>query len=180
MLHFSGNYSTTAVRISAGFAVTATENILMIAAFRSGRTTIELGAIEPHVMNLIEFLRSLGITITVSHDHMIVIDGIKYAPKQAEATVIHDYIESGTFVILGALTAMPSIEIRNARIADLRFFLAKCREAGVRYDLHEDTDSITVYNSRSSLQCVNFQTNIYPGFPTDLQSPFSLLLTQAE
>ncbi len=180
MLHFSGNYNTTDVRISAGFAVTATENILMIAAFRSGRTTIELGAIEPHVMNLIEFLRSLGITITVSHDHMIVIDGIKYAPKQAEATVIHDYIESGTFVILGALTAMPSIEIKNARIGDLRFFLAKCREAGVRYDLHEDTDTIIVYNSRSNLKCVNFQTNIYPGFPTDLQSPFSLLLTQAE
>ncbi len=152
----------------------------MIAAFRSGRTTIELGAIEPHVMNLIEFLRSLGITITVSHDHMIIIDGIKYAPKQAEATVIHDYIESGTFVILGALTAMPSIEIKHARINDLRFFLAKCRETGVRYDLHEETDSITVYNSRSSLKCVNFQTNIYPGFPTDLQSPFSLLLTQAE
>ena len=180
MLHFSGNYSTTDVRISAGFAVTATENILMIAAFRSGRTTIELGAIEPHVMNLIEFLRSLGITITVSYDHMITIDGIKYAPKQAETTVIHDYIESGTFVILGALTAMPSIEIRHARINDLRFFLAKCREAGVRYDLHEETDSITVYNSRSSLKSVNFQTNIYPGFPTDLQSPFSLLLTQAE
>jgi UDP-N-acetylglucosamine 1-carboxyvinyltransferase len=180
MLQFSGNYNITDVRISAGFAVTATENILMIAAFRSGRTTIELAAIEPHVMNLIEFLRSLDIGITVSHDHMIVIDGIKHPPKQAEASVVHDYIESGTFVVLGALTAMPSIEIRHARIADLRFFLSKCREAGVRFDLNEQTDTITVYNSRSSLRAVNFQTNIYPGFPTDLQSPFSLLLTQAE
>ncbi len=180
MLQFSGNYSINDVRISAGFAVTATENILMIAAFRSGRTVIELAAIEPHVMNLIAFLRSLDIAITVSHDHMIVIDGIKHPPKQAETSVIHDYIESGTFIVLGALTAMPSIEIRNARIGDLRFFLAKCREAGIRFDLNEPSDIITVYNSRSSLRAVDFQTNIYPGFPTDLQSPFSLLLTQAE
>ena len=180
MLHFSGNYSTTDVHISAGFAVTATENILMIAAFRSGRTQIELAAMEPHVMNLIEFLRSLGITISVSHDHTITVDGIKYAPKEAEATVIHDYIESGTFIILAALTARDSIVINHARTRDLRFFIAKCREAGVRMDLDETNDTITVYNSRESLRAVNFQTNIYPGFPTDLQSPFSLLLTQAE
>ena len=179
-MHFSGNYSTTDVHISAGFAVTATENILMIAAFRSGRTTIELAAMEPHVMNLIEFLRSLDIVISVSHDHTITIDGIKYAPKQAETSVIHDYIESGTFVILGALAAREQITIHNARTRDLRFFIAKCREAGVKMDLDETNDTITVYNSLSSLRSVNFQTNIYPGFPTDLQSPFSLLLTQAE
>jgi UDP-N-acetylglucosamine 1-carboxyvinyltransferase len=180
MLHFSGNYSTNDVHISAGFAVTATENILMIWAFRSGRTIIELAAMEPHVMNMIEFLRSLGITISVSHDHTITIDGIKHAPVRAEATVIHDYIESGTFIILAALTARGHIVINHARIHDLRFFIAKCREAGVKMDLDESNDTITVYNSRDSLKAVNFQTNIYPGFPTDLQSPFSLLLTQAE
>ncbi|MBC7498146.1 UDP-N-acetylglucosamine 1-carboxyvinyltransferase [Candidatus Gracilibacteria bacterium] len=180
MLHFSGNYSTTNVCISAGFAVTATENILMIGAFRSGRTTIELAAMEPHVMNMIEFLRSLGITISVSHDHTITVDGIKHAPEQAEATVIHDYIESGTFIILAALTARDHIVIHHARIRDLRFFIAKCREAGVKLDLDESNDTITVYNSRDSLKSLHFQTNIYPGFPTDLQSPFSLLLTQAE
>jgi UDP-N-acetylglucosamine 1-carboxyvinyltransferase len=180
LLNFSGNYITTDVRISAGFAVTATENILMIAAFRSGRTTIELAAIEPHILCLVDFLRSLGITITVSHDHMITVDGTDHIPPEAEATVIHDYIESGTFIILGALTANPIVEIHHARIQDLRFFIAKCREAWVRMDLDESSDTIRVYNSRSSLKSVNFQTNIYPGFPTDLQSPFALLLTQAE
>ncbi len=152
----------------------------MIAAFRSGRTTIELAAIEPHVICLVDFLRSLGITISVSHDHTITIDGIKHAPQSAETTVIHDYIESGTFVILGALTARESIVINHARTRDLRFFIAKCREAGIKMDIDETSDTITVYNSRESLRAVNFQTNIYPGFPTDLQSPFSLLLTQAE
>ncbi len=180
ILHFSGNYNTNDVHISAGFAVTATENILMIGAFRSGRTTIELAAMEPHVMNMIEFLRSLGIAISVSHDHTIIIDGIKHPPARAEATVIHDYIESGTFIILAALTAQDHIAINHARVRDLRFFIAKCREAWVKLTIDEIDDTITVYNSLNSLKAVNFQTNIYPGFPTDLQSPFSLLLTQAE
>lgn len=50
----------------------------------------------------------------------------------------------------------------------------------MRYDIDDEHDTIRVYNSRTSLRAINFQTNIYPGFPTDLQSPFSLLLTQAE
>lgn len=82
--------------------------------------------------------------------------------------------------MLGALTAEPSVTIENARISDLGAFLEKCREAGVRFDLKPEKDEIIVYNSRTSLKSVTFQTNIYPGFPTDLQSPFALLLSQAE
>lgn len=180
LIQFSGNYNTTDVRISSWFAVTATENIIMTAAFRTGKTVIELAAIEPHVLNLIHFLQSLGISIEINFDHTIIIDGIKYPPEEALGKVIYDYIESGTFVVLGALTASPSIEIRNARIEDLWFFLSKCRAAGVRLELDREKDTIVVFNSRSSLRATNFQTNIFPGFPTDLQSPFSLLLTQAE
>jgi|GEM_PF-3789929 len=72
----------------------------MISAFRTGKTIIELAAIEPHVINLINFLQSLGISIQIHHDHTLIIEGIKHPPKQAETTVIHDYIESGTFVVL--------------------------------------------------------------------------------
>ncbi|MFZ2255270.1 MAG: hypothetical protein WAW59_05510 [Patescibacteria group bacterium] len=50
----------------------------------------------------------------------------------------------------------------------------------MRYDLDYEHDTITVYNSRTSLRPTNLQTNIFPGFPTDLQSPFALMLTQAE
>lgn len=177
---FQGEDAGKDVTIRWGFAVTATENILMMAAFRKWATTIELAAIEPHVFNLIDFLRSIGVTITVSHDHTISIEWIGKAPKKWEYRVIADYIESGTFVILGALTAEPSIRIENARIPDLTAFLAKCNDAWVRYDLDREKDVITVYNSRSSLRPTNIQTNVYPGFPTDLQSPFALLLTQAE
>ncbi len=86
--------------IRAGFAVTATENILMMAAFRKGKTTIELAAIEPHVMNLVEFLRSIGTLIEVGYDHKMVINGSINVQKEAEYTVIGDYIEAGTFIIL--------------------------------------------------------------------------------
>jgi UDP-N-acetylglucosamine 1-carboxyvinyltransferase len=58
--------------------------------------------------------------------------------------------------------------------------LEKCREAGVRFDIKREKDEIIVYNSRTSLRAVTVQTNIFPGFPTDLQSPFALLLSQAE
>lgn len=74
VIRFSGNYHTDDVRISAGFAVTATENIIMTAAFRTGKTIIELAAIEPHVMNLVAFLQSLGIKIAVDYDHTITIE----------------------------------------------------------------------------------------------------------
>lgn len=131
-------------------------------------------------MNLVDFLRGLWIRIDIDIHHNIVIYGSIIDRKEAEATVICDYIESGTFIILGALTAEPSIRIEWARIGDLTAFLGKCSDAWVRYDLDREHDTITVYNSRTSLRPTNIQTNIFPGFPTDLQSPFALMLTQAE
>jgi UDP-N-acetylglucosamine 1-carboxyvinyltransferase len=109
--------------------VTATENILMMAAFREGKTTIELAAIEPHVLNLVDTMRSLGIRVDIDHEHNMVIYGSIIEQKYAEATVIHDYIESGTFIALGALTAEPSLRIEHARIHDLTAYLGKCQEA---------------------------------------------------
>ncbi len=162
------------------FSVTATENIIMMASHRKGETRIILAAIEPHVLSLVDFYRSIGVDIEITHDHTIIIHGKEYDTHRGEGTVIHDYIESGTFVILGALTAEPSIRIENARIQDLTAFLSKCHEAWVRYDLKNEEDAIIVYNSRSSLRPTHIQTNIFPGFPTDLQSPFALMLTQAE
>lgn len=167
--------------LRANFAVTATENIIMMAALRSGKTTIELAAIEPHVINLIDFYRSLWVQISIDFKHTIIIEGNpNITRKVASATVISDYIESGTFIVLGALTAEPSIRIEWARIHDLTAFLGKCEDAWVRFDVDKEHDIITVYNSRTSLKPTNIQTNIFPGFPTDLQSPFALMLTQAE
>ncbi|PID84030.1 hypothetical protein CSB09_03270 [Candidatus Gracilibacteria bacterium] len=177
---FSGKADKSEVNILANFAVTATENALMMAAFQDCKTTISLAAIEPHVINLVDFLKSIGVQIEITYDHTIIVHGISKIPKQATGQVIHDYIESGTFIILGALTAKESITIKNARIQDLTFFLEKCRQVGVKMDIDTKNDSVKVYNSTGNIQATKLQTNIFPGFPTDLQSPFSLLLTQAE
>lgn len=99
--------------------------------------------------------------------------------EEANGTVIADYIESGTFIVMGALASEKYLDIKNARIADLHALLTKCREAGVRYeDLGNDT--LRVYRSIDNLKAIRVQTNVFPGFPTDLQSPFAILLTQAE
>lgn len=179
-MRFSGSVRSGNVSFSAGFAVTATESLLIANAWRDGTTTIKMAAIEPHVMNLIDFLRSAGANIQIGYDHTITVHGNTSIPPHISGTVIHDYIESGTFVILSALTAEPSVTIQHARIKDLEAFLEKCHEAGVRFDLKHDKDEIIVYNSRTSLRSTTLQTNIFPGFPTDLQSPFALLLSQAE
>jgi UDP-N-acetylglucosamine 1-carboxyvinyltransferase len=146
---------------------------------RKGTTRIFLSAIEPHVICLIDFLKLHGAQIAISYDHTIEITGVPALREDAEGTVIADYIESGTFAVMGALASKDHLDIRNARIADLHAFLMKCKEAGVRYeDLGNDT--LRVYNSADRLRAIRVQTNVFPGFPTDLQSPFALLLTQAE
>lgn len=179
-IDFSGKPINEDIEFSAGFAVTATENAIMMASFRPQKTTIHLAAIEPHVINLIDFLRTIGVKIEVNYNHTIIIEWISTIPETAEATVISDYIESGTFIIMWALSSNNSITVQNARINDLTCFIEKCREAWVKLELNHEKDEITVYNSRENLKAINIQTNIFPGFPTDLQSPFALLLTQAE
>lgn len=164
--------------LSGGFMVTATENLITGNVMRPGKTHIHSAAIEPHVMNLVHFLKWVGADITVNYDHTIDINGVETLASHGKHTIIHDYIESGTFIILWALASESYIDIVHARIGDLTTFLGKCREIGVRFeDLGDDT--LRVYRS-PNLKAVKFQTNIFPGFPTDLQSPFCILLTQAE
>ena len=178
-ISFTGKKTGEDIELSGGFAVTATENMIIANAFRKGKTTIRLAAIEPHVSCLIDMLRGAGVKIGISYDHTITIEGSETRPHSHSATVIHDYIESGTFIILAALTSREYLDIHHARIRDLESFLMKCREIGIRYDVLED-DTLRVYNSRDHLEAITIQTNIFPWFPTDLQSPFALLMTQAD
>ncbi|NUJ97985.1 UDP-N-acetylglucosamine 1-carboxyvinyltransferase [Candidatus Gracilibacteria bacterium] len=164
--------------INAGFGVTSTENIIVANVLRKGKTTIKNTALEPHVMNLIDFLRQLGADIKIKFDHSIVIEGVEELKNEIEFEVISDYIQSGTYMILGALLAKEYIDIENARIEDLYSFLEKLQEAGVKIE-DMGNDTLRVYKAKK-IKAVSLQTNIYPGFPTDLQSPFCVLLTQAE
>ena len=178
MLVFSGTGSAEDRTITAYFAVTATANLIMGAATRSGTTTIQLAAFEPHIFNLIDFLRSAWIHIDVKYDHSIIVKGSEKIATQLEHEIISDYLQSGTFAIIAALTAKEYIDIHRARISDLSAFLYKFHEAGVKTkDLWNDT--LRVYRAKK-LNAIQIQTNIFPGFPTDLMPLFTVLMTQCE
>lgn len=166
------------IELNASFSVTATENIIVANVLRKGATTINLAAIEPHVMNLVDFLRTAWADIKIRYDHTIVINGVDSLKDDIEFDVVHDYIESWTFMIIWALAAKDYIDINNARVEDLYSFIDKLEEAWVRIE-NLWNDKVRVYRAKE-LKAVNFQTNVFPWFPTDLQSPFCVLLTQAD
>ncbi len=174
----TGKPNSGDITINAWFWVTSTENLIVANVLRPGVTTIELSAIEPHVMNLIWFLREAWADIKIRYNHKIIVTWVAELKKELTYEVISDYIESGTFMVLGALASKEYIDIKNARIDDLYSFIAKLKEAWVQLeDLWNDT--LRVFRSKN-LKNVSIQTNIFPGFPTDIWSPFAVLMTQAE
>lgn len=112
--------------------MTSTENIIVANVLRQGKTIIKNVAIEPHVMNLIEFMKKAGADIKVGYDHTITIQGVSSLASEIEFEVISDYIQSGTYAVLAALCAKEYIDIENARIADLYTFIEKMHDAGVK------------------------------------------------
>lgn len=166
------------MEVNGGFWVTVTENLLVANVLRKGTTTIRLAAIEPHVMNLVDFLRSAWANISIRYDHTIIVEWVEELKWNFEFEVVSDYIQSGSYMVIWALCSKEYIDIENARIEDLFFFIQKLKEIWVKIE-NLWNDKVRVYRSKN-LKSTNIQTNIFPGFPTDLQSPFALLMTQAE
>lgn len=177
-IELDGNVESGDRILNAGFSVSGTENLLVANVLRKGKTTIELAAIEPHVINLIDFLRAAGANIKMRYNHTIIVEWVDRLTDNFEFDVVADYIQSGTYMVLAALASEEYLDIHNARIEDLFVFIEKLKEAGVKVeDLWNDT--LRVYKAEK-LQAVKIQTNIFPGFPTDIQAPFGVLMTQAE
>ncbi len=177
-LLFAGSWSTDDVELMWYFAVSATINLILWAAVRKWTTTIKLAAFEPHIFNLIDMLRSLGTQIDIRYDHTIIVHGGDEFKKDTKHEVISDYLQSGTFAIIAALTAKDYIDIHRARIDDLAAFLHKLHATWVKTE-NLWNDTLRVYRAKQ-LKAVDIQTNIFPGFPTDLMQPFTVLMTQCE
>lgn len=177
-IQITGSLLSGNIELNAGFGVTSTENLIVANVLRPGITTIQLSAIEPHVMNLIGFLRAAWAKIKIRYNHIIIIEGVEMLENTIEYDVVSDYIESGTFMVIWALCAKEYIDIENARYDDLYAFIAKLREAGVRIE-HLGNDVVRVWRAHE-LKAVEIQTNIFPWFPTDIQSPFVILMSQAQ
>ena len=164
--------------INASFSVTWTENIIISNVLRAGETIVKNIAIEPHVMNLIDFLRKAGADIKVRFDNTVIIRGVEKLEENMDFDIISDYLQSGTYMVIAALCSEEYLDIENARIDDLYTFLDTIKKAWVKFE-NRGNDTLRVYRS-PNLKAVKIQTNIHPGFPTDLQSLFAILMTQAK
>ena len=154
-------------------SVGATENIIMAAVLAEGTTYIENAAEEPEITDLANFLNKMGAKIRGAGTDTIRIEGVKTL-KHVTHTVIPDRIETGTFMIAAAITR-GAVHIMNAVPDHVKPVIAKLRECGVRIEAGDD--DIVVRGDLGPLNSTDIKTLPYPGFPTDMQSPFMAFLT---
>ncbi len=155
--------------------VGGTINVMLAAAKAKGNTTIYNAAKEPHIVDLANFLNSMGAKIRGAGTDVIRIRGQEHL-HGATYAVIPDQIETGTLMIAAAATH-GDVTIRGCIPTHMDALTAKLLEMGVR--VTEEDDSIRVV-SNGVHRAVSFKTQVYPGFPTDLQQPMSALLTTAK
>lgn len=159
-------------------SVGATENLMLAAVLAEGSTRIQNAAQEPEIIDLAHFLNSLGADVNGAGTSEIVINGVK--PENlhpTEYTTIPDRIEAGTFMAAVVATKGRAI-IRNVYPAHLTFFNDKLIKMGASIKLVEPT-TIDV-SCKGRLTSIDFVTQPYPGFPTDLQAIAMALLTTAD
>lgn len=156
------------------FSVTATENLLMLGFAHP--FVIKLAALEPHVFDLIDFLRKIGADINQASSHSFKIGSTKKSGKTVEHAIISDPVEAITLAILGAATKS-KINIHGVEENHLEFPLQKLKEFGVSFCL--ENKILKIDGPKSVLCSAKVQSMPYPGLPTDLQAPFGVLATQA-
>ncbi len=157
-------------------SVGATINIMLASVKAEGTTTIFNCAKEPHVIDVANFLNNMGAKIKGAGTDVIRIKGVKHL-RSCNYTLIPDQIETGTWMIIAAATKS-DILIKNCIPFHMESLSAKLFEAGYQIDEGEDTLRIIPMEKRP--KAVKIKTMAYPGFPTDLQQPFSSLLSVAD
>ena len=154
---------------------TGTETLLMAATLASGRTVIANASAEPEVVWLGNLLNRMGARISGLGSPYIIVEGVDRLHGVAE-TVLPDRLEAGTFAVAAAMTG-GDVTLRNVREPDMLPLSEKLREAGAEIWYWDD---LMMVRPGSRLRAVDIQTLPFPGFPTDSQSQFVALLTQAE
>ena len=156
-------------------SVGATINVMIASVLAKGTTYIENVSKEPHVVDVANFLNSMGANIKGAGTDVIRVTGVEEL-KGGTYTVIPDQIEAGTYMIAAAATK-GDVTIKNIIPKHLDAVSAKLREMGV--DVIEHDDSIRVKAKRTEIMPANVKTLPYPGFPTDLQPQIGTLLSIA-
>ena len=154
-------------------SVGATENIMMAATLSKGTTIIENAAKEPEIIDLANLLNKMGARIKYAGTDMIRIEGVEKLSGCIHA-VIPDRIETGTFMLAAAITR-GDVLVKNALPGHVRPIIAKLKECNV--DVEVLPEGIYVDARDRELVATDIKTLPYPGFPTDIQSPFMAFLT---
>ena len=157
-------------------SVTATETLMMAATKAKGPVTLKNCAMEPEIGALANFLASCGAKIEGAGTPTIYIQPSVLSAPQKPFRIIPDRIEAATFLTLGALAA-EELTVTNIEPSHLDSILEAFSRVGVLLSIGKD--SITV-RAPDALRPARLRTHEYPGFPTDAQAPFTVLLTQAE
>jgi UDP-N-acetylglucosamine 1-carboxyvinyltransferase len=156
-------------------SVGATENLLMAAALADGRTVLANAAREPEIGDLAHCLTKMGARIEGIGSDKLTIDGVETL-HGAEHAIIPDRIETGTYACAAAVSG-GSVLLRGARLEHLGAVVRTLREAGV--EIAEQPDGLLV-RRLNGLHGVDVMTEPYPGFPTDMQAQFMVLMSVAE
>ncbi|MCI7137801.1 MAG: UDP-N-acetylglucosamine 1-carboxyvinyltransferase [Candidatus Limivicinus sp.] len=155
-------------------SVGATMNIILAAALAQGRTIIENAAREPHIVDLANFLNSMGADIRGAGTDTIKINGVDRL-HGGSYTIIPDQIEAGTYMVAAAATG-GEVLVKNVIPKHLECISAKLRETGTIVQEYEDS---VLVKGASTLRKANIKTLPYPGFPTDMQPQMGTLLCLA-
>jgi len=155
-------------------AVTVTESLMLTACLASGTTTIINSAMEPEIPALAEYLNKQGAKISGAGSPIITIKGVD---KLSAGTyeIMPDRIEAGSFVMMGLATGS-EIKVTNCRPEHLDTVLLMLEKTGAKLEIGADF----IKTKKSKFNATELRTHEYPGFPTDLQAPFTVLMTQAQ
>ena len=157
-------------------SVGATENIVMAATLAEGTTVLENAAQEPEIVDLCNYLNKMGARIKGAGTDTIKIEGVEKL-HSAKHVVIPDRIEAGTYMLAAAITR-GVVLIKNMLPDHVKPIIAKLRECGA--EIYQTDEGVIVKADEGTLRSTDIKTLPYPGFPTDLQSPFMALLTTVE
>lgn len=156
--------------------VTGTENILMAAVLAKGTTVLKNAAREPEVIDLANFLNSMGAKISGAGTHTIEVEGVDELGG-GHYTVLPDRIEAGTYLAAAAITR-GCVTVRRVRPDNLLSMLCKFEEAGADLTIGDDWVKLDMHGERP--EAIDISTAPYPGFPTDMQAQFMALNTIAK
>ncbi|MEL6308196.1 MAG: UDP-N-acetylglucosamine 1-carboxyvinyltransferase [Chloroflexota bacterium] len=157
-------------------SVGATENVILTATLAEGTTVIKNAAIEPEIIDTILFLQKMGALIRVDVDRKIIIEGVAKL-HGARHRPIADRIEAASYAAL-ALATDGNITIRNAQQQHMITFLNALLKVGGGFKVKDE--GIAFFRASDELSPIHIETDVHPGFMTDWQQPFVVMLTQAQ